>query len=149
MARSSPPAHRRLRAARLRARRLLRSTAEYQPNGEDIKTFMKMDVSEYGATKTVALPLGLRTGLPERAACVDTAAVLTGFNDKLAEQCLEPMALLKEPEEWPDKPVKPFALLDGTYNQLVSKGEQSGLLETREPQDMLHLGGELAAGASR
>ena len=31
------------------------------------------------------------------------------------------------------------------YHQLVSKGEQSGLLETRDPADMLHLGGELAA----
>ena len=76
-----------------RARAFLRRSPDVGTSGDGIRTFLKTTAAGYGSS-AVVLPLGIRAGVPVRAAVVDTADVLRIFDAEVALQCEEPSALL-------------------------------------------------------
>ena len=67
--------------------------------------------------------LGLRAGIPDKAATVDVYDVLKQNDPVLAEQSENPESLLLPPEHWPPRPRRPFEYLDSSYTDLIERAE--------------------------
>ena len=90
-----------------RAHGFLRRCPVGAAGGDAINSMLRVAADGYSSNAGV-LPLGLRAGVPDTAAVVDTAAVLRHFDPIVAEQCENPAALLLPLAEWPEK--KPMGL---------------------------------------
>jgi len=80
----------------------------------------------YGERAPV-LPLGLRGGVPEQAGGCDLAEQLGVEYAELAQQVLDPTALLMPRVKWPKTLKRPFRLLDRSYPSLCVKMLRSGM----------------------
>ncbi|CAE8581762.1 unnamed protein product, partial [Polarella glacialis] len=110
---------------------------EYASGESEIKEYLLEAVHSYGSGSCHALPLGLRAGVPERAAQVDTADVVRDFDPVMAKQILEPASLLLPCKLRPVKLPRPFAKLAATYPQYVKRNIAAGL-QTLKPRHRIH-----------
>ena len=69
------------------------------------------------------------------AAVVDTASVLDGWDDKLAQQARDPEALLLPEDAWPPSIKVPFEHVDASYDSLVQRACEVGLQSIDEEFD--------------
>ena len=84
-------------------------------SGDDaIHRFLQQSPGYEAWDRGAALPLGVRAGVPERAATVDLAAVVATSAPEISEQLLEPSTLLLPPRLRPEAP-KPYVLLAASY----------------------------------
>ena len=102
---------------------------------KQLNAFLKQRDSGYEPAAMV-LPLGVRAGMPERAARVDTAAVLDDGSPPLARAARDPAAVLRSPLLWAEPPPPRFELLASSYPQLVAKGREARLFQLLDPEEL-------------
>ena len=131
-----------------RACTFLRITSSMAACGEVIQQYMRMDVDRYSGDGRPSRPFGLRAGVPSKAACGEVASLPHDWDPRLAEQCENPDALLKDPSQWPAALVRPFAHVDRSYPDLIEKAGAVGLVDLLPQEEVLHLGGRPAHGGA-
>ena len=92
-----------------------------------IRKYLLEDLHSYRVAGSHALPLGLRAGVPERAAQVDLAQALHSFSPDLARQVEHPRELLLPKPERPATIPRPFCRLHATYPEYVRRNIKAGL----------------------
>ena len=119
-----------------RAQTFLAETPREVLGGElRIRNFLRLVGSDYEANAEV-LPLGVRAGVPARAAQVDTLQVLSEDYPSLALKCRDPSALLREPLTFEEQPGPPFAHLHSSYPELIKKGVAADLFGLRQREEI-------------
>lgn len=112
----------------------------------EMKEFLQSDGAAYGGI--VARPLGLRAGVPPRAADVDLEKWLWITHPELAAQVQSPQALLLPEADRPTNLPRPFSRLGKDYTELVMKNVQVGLQDLAEDEGVARHCGRLVRGSA-
>ena len=91
----------------------------------DIDEFVRQSFGNYQGS--VAKPLGLRAGVPEKAADVALGPLLAATHPELARQVEDPSSLMLDEELRPVELPRLFCMLGKDYSQLVEKAVAAGL----------------------
>ena len=114
----------------------------------EISGFLRESQHAYWTTGGHCLPLGLRAGVPEKAAVVDLHNILQKFDIALAKQIIHPGELLLPPRLRPRKLPRPFCKLDGTYGEYVKRNCKAGLQKLKPLKTIFKIKGKpLFSGA--
>jgi len=92
-----------------------------------IGDFLRESQHAYWTVGGHCLPLGLKAGVPEKAAVVDLFDVLQKFDMKIAKQVQHPGELLLPRKLRPSRLPRPFCKLDSSYRDYVRRNCQAGL----------------------
>jgi len=97
-------------------------------SGDDALYSYLKEVDAYTADpSSVAMALGSRAGVPDRAADVCLEEALGPFDAAMAEQVRNPGAVLLPPRERPEDLPKAYTYTDRTYKDFVEAGRRAGL----------------------
>lgn len=114
----------------------------------EISGFLRESQHAYWTAGGHCLPLGLRAGVPEKAAVVDLHNILQKFDSALAKQIIHPGELLLPPRLRPRKLPRPFCKLDGTYGEYVKRNCKAGLQKLKPLKTIFKIKGKpLFSGA--
>ena len=95
-----------------------------------IREFLRLP-EDYVGHGRLALPLGLRAGVPDRASAVSLAEEVRFFDAKMASQIEHPTELLLSPSTRPTTISRPFVKLVSTYPDYVKRNVRAGLQRLR------------------
>ena len=113
---------------------------------ETIRTMLRYNLA-YGFTARIRA-LGLRSGVPERAACVPLGEVLADFDPVAARQALNPRDLLLPSSLRPEVLPRCRSLLDRTHTEYVHRNVAAGLQDLVEREHVAtHRGVPIVASA--
>ena len=130
-----------LASLRERAADLVRQCSSVDLDGQEIQKILRVDFGDYRGLSAVR-PLGVRAGVPESAATVDAAALLSDWDPVLASQCEDPSALLLPLSKRPEMNRKKCVYLDKSYPQLVEKAHSVGLVDMLLEEELARVNGE-------
>ena len=120
----------------LQAAALLKRTAGMAMGElENLRSYLRTGDSNYG-TKLSVLPLSGRCGVPQHAASVETAKVLSEHFPSLAGKAEDPALMLGRSPAFVVEPPKITCLLNSDYRQYVEKGVAAGLFELQSPSQV-------------
>ena len=86
---------------------------------------------DYVGHGRLALLLGLRAGVPDRASAVSLEEELKVFDERMASQIEHPTELLLPSSSRPATLSRPFMKLDSTYPEYVKRNARAGLQRVR------------------
>ena len=113
-----------------------------------ISTFLRESQHAYWTAGGHCLPLGLKAGVPDKAAVVDLHNVLQNFDKTIANQVIHPGELLLPRHLRPRKLPRPFCKLDGTYAEYVKRNCKAGLQKLKPLKTIFKIKGRpLYSGA--
>ena len=92
-----------------------------------IREFLRESQHAYWTVGGHCLPLGLKAGVPDKAAVVDLHRVLSKFDKKLAQQIEHPGELLLPRHARPARLPRPFCKLSDSYTEYVKRNCRAGL----------------------
>lgn len=92
-----------------------------------IREFLRESQHAYWTVGGHCLPLGLKAGVPDKAAVVDLHRVLSKFDKKLAQQIEHPGELLLPRHARPARLPRPFCKLSDSYPEYVKRNCRAGL----------------------
>ena len=96
----------------------------------------------------VVLALGVKGGVPDKAADVDLAGHLEEHFPWMAKQVLNPSCLLLPPKQRPKRVKRGFTWTAPSYPELVKKNVKAGLQKLKHPRQVARLGDKMVlAGA--
>ena len=113
---------------------------------EGLDQFLRQ--SEFYSGEGVSLALGVRGGVPERAADVPLAEHLSVHFPGMSKQVVQPSCLLLASRRRPRRVKRGFAWLAASYPELVKRNVKAGLHKfKKESQVAKHRGVKVLAGA--
>ncbi|CAL1133794.1 unnamed protein product [Cladocopium goreaui] len=139
-------AHRRVHSRIGCALEAMVMTDEPMLTQEGLDQFLRQ--SEFYSGEGVSLALGVRGGVPERAADVPLAEHLSVHFPGMSKQVVQPSCLLLASRRRPRRVKRGFAWLAASYPELVKRNVKAGLHKfKKESQVAKHRGVKVLAGA--
>ena len=92
-----------------------------------IRDFLRESQHAYWTVGGHCLPLGLKAGVPDKAAVVDLHRVLSKFDKNIAKQIEHPGELLLPRHARPARLPRPFCKLSDSYPEYVKRNCRAGL----------------------
>lgn len=139
-------AHRRVHARIVRTLRESVITDDHVLSRGGLETFLKE--AELYKGSGVVLALGMRGGVPDKAADVPLADHLEHFDPQVAEQIRNPQVLLLPKRRRPRRLKRGYTWLASSYPRLVKRNVMVGLHRYKKPSQVAkHFGVKCLAGA--
>lgn len=139
-------AHKRVRTRMVSALRALVMTDESILSSDELDSFLRQ--SQLYSGGGVVLALGVRGGVPDKAADVDLAGHLDSHFPAMGDQVRFPSKLLLPSRRRPKKLVKGYTWVTSSYPQLVRNNVKAGLHRFRRAREVAkHRGKLVLAGA--